>query len=485
MSLLKKLTGSTKGTGVFNKSNAVSPSASPTLKGADATSSPAGTPIVKEPSVIKLDPPALGKEPSAMSIVGGHPMQLDHHQTPGHSRSATHDGSGVLPMDIDASSGHKPTGQKTWLDGGTSSGITSPPAALTRPPQSIPNAGASSSGTTGVSTLPAVPGASPTTPNRRKQKFSLQDFQLDRTLGTGSFGRVHLVRLKSTGKYYAMKVLKKAEIVKMKQVEHTINEKNILEQIDFPFLVSMLGTFQDCANLYFVMEYVQGGELFSYLRRCGRFPNHVARFYAAEVVMAFEHLHQKDIIYRDLKPENLLIDARGNIKITDFGFAKHVPDVTWTLCGTPDYLAPEIIQSRGYGRAVDWWALGILIYEMLAGHPPFYDEDHFKLYEKILACKPKFPTHFDPAAKDLVKRLLSPDLTKRYGNLRGGVSDIKRHKWFAGIDWEKLRNLQVQAPYIPPLRGEGDTSNFDAYPEDHEPYGVVCPDPYREKFREF
>ncbi|KAI9007146.1 kinase-like domain-containing protein [Gaertneriomyces semiglobifer] len=337
-------------------------------------------------------------------------------------------------------------------------------------------------------TLPAlVPagGVSSAPARRSKQKFTLTDFHIDRTLGTGSFGRVHLVRLKSTGKFYAMKVLKKAEIVKMKQVEHTVNEKNILEAIEFPFLVNLLGTFQDCANLYFVLEYVQGGELFSYLRRCGRFPNHVARFYAAEVVMAFEHLHQRDIIYRDLKPENLLIDAKGHIKITDFGFAKHVPDVTWTLCGTPDYLAPEIIQSRGYGRAVDWWALGILIYEMLAGHPPFYDEDHFKLYEKIIACKPKFPAHFDPAAKDLIKRLLSPDLTKRYGNLKGGVTDIKKHKWFTGVDWEKLKNLHVQAPYVPPLKGDGDTSNFDAYPEDHEPYGIVCADPYREKFKDF
>ncbi|KAI9099282.1 kinase-like domain-containing protein [Phlyctochytrium arcticum] len=480
MSLLKKLTGSSKGTGV--KNNAINPTPA---KGPEPPLLPsslsANSALTKEPSAVRLESPSpILKDTSAMSIVGGHAMQVDHHQS-GHSRSGTHD-SGPLPMDLDNSN----KGGKNWLDStaGSSSGVTSPPAAVTRPaPSTAGTSPVNPAGHTIAPSLPAVPGASSVV--KKRQKFSLQDFNLDRTLGTGSFGRVHLVRLKATGKYYAMKVLKKSEIVKMKQVEHTVNEKNILEQIDFPFLVSMLGTFQDCANLYFVMEYVQGGELFSYLRRCGRFPNHVARFYAAEVVMAFEHLHSKDVIYRDLKPENLLIDARGNIKITDFGFAKHVPDVTWTLCGTPDYLAPEIIQSRGYGRAVDWWALGILIYEMLAGHPPFYDEDHFKLYEKILACKPKFPTHFDPAAKDLVKRLLSPDLTKRYGNLRGGVNDIKRHKWFAGIDWEKLRALQVQAPYIPPLKGEGDTSNFDAYPEDHEPYGIVCPDPYRDKFRDF
>ncbi|KAH6573235.1 hypothetical protein BASA50_007634 [Batrachochytrium salamandrivorans] len=316
-------------------------------------------------------------------------------------------------------------------------------------------------------------------------KLKIEDFDIRNTLGTGSFGRVHLVKYKATGKHYAMKVLKKTEIIKLRQVEHTLNEKHILELLNFPFLVQMFGTFQDSNNLYLVLEYVQGGELFSYLRKSGRFANHVARFYAAQVVMAFDYLHTKDIIYRDLKPENLLIDHLGNIKITDFGFAKFVPDVTWTLCGTPDYLAPEIIQSKGYGRAVDWWALGVLIYEMLAGHPPFYDEDHFKLYEKILQCKLRFPPHFDPLAKDLVKRLLSPDLSKRFGNLKEGVHDIKRHKWFAGVEWEKLKQLEIPAPYIPKIAHEGDTSNFDVYPEDHEAYGVVGSDPYRDKFLDF
>ncbi|KAJ1555228.1 camp-dependent protein kinase catalytic subunit [Cladochytrium tenue] len=293
-------------------------------------------------------------------------------------------------------------------------------------------------------------------------RFQLTDFEVYKTLGTGSFGRVHLVRLRASGQFFAMKVMRKTDIVKLKQVEHTINEKGILEKLDFPFLVGLLGTFQDSANLYIVLEYVQGGELFSFLRKSGRFPNHVARFYAAEVLLAFEYLHSMDIIYRDLKPENLLLTADGHIKITDFGFAKFVPDQTWTLCGTPDYLAPEIIQSKGYGKAVDWWSLGILIYEMLAGHPPFYDEDPFKLYEKILICKLRFPPHFDPMARDLVRRLLTPDLSKRFGNLKGGSEDIKRHRWFHGIDWDSLRNLEIIVPYVPKVGHAGDTSNVRA-----------------------
>jgi len=325
----------------------------------------------------------------------------------------------------------------------------------------------------------------PPQPKVEKKKFKLDDFVIMQTLGTGSFGRVHLVKHKESGKYYAMKVLVKRQIIESKQVEHTINEKKILETLDHPYMVNLVGSFKDNRNLYIVLEYVCGGELFSYLRQCKRLPNHVARFYAAEVVLAFEHLHSKDIIYRDLKPENLLIDKNGNIKITDFGFAKYVPDVTWTLCGTPDYLAPEIIQSKGYGKAVDWYALGVLIYEMLAGFPPFYDEDQMRLYERILEGRLRWPSYFDPAAKDLIKRLLSPDLTKRYGNLKSGSADIKKHKWFSEIDWKKLAEVKVKAPYIPPFSSEGDASNFDSYPEDHDPYGLPGPDLYAEEFKNF
>jgi protein kinase A len=192
--------------------------------------------------------------------------------------------------------------------------------------------------------------------------------------------------------------------------------------------------------------------------------------------LALEYLHSHAVIYRDLKPENLLLDAMGHIKITDFGFAKHVPqNITWTLCGTPDYLAPEIIQSKGYGKAVDWWSMGVLMFEMCAGFPPFFDEDHIKLYGKIMAGKVRYPSHFSPALKDLLKRLLTADLTKRYGNLRGGATDIKNHPWVEGVNWDQVYSRQIEAPYRPTILGEGDASNFDTYPEDAEPYGIYPP----------
>lgn len=166
-----------------------------------------------------------------------------------------------------------------------------------------------------------------------------------------------------------------------------------------------------------LLEYAIGGELFSYLRRAGRFGSNMAKFYAAEIVLALEYLHAHNVVYRDLKPENLLLDARGHMKIADFGFAKIVPEVTWTLCGTPEYLAPEIIQNRGHGKAADWWSLGILIFEMIAGYPPFYAEAPVAIYEKIIKGIIEFPRYFDPVARDLVCRLLNPDPCNRLGSM--------------------------------------------------------------------
>jgi serine/threonine protein kinase len=298
--------------------------------------------------------------------------------------------------------------------------------------------------------------------------WRLSDFELKETIGTGTFGRVRLCRHKTLHKYFALKILKKQEVLRMKQIDHLLAEASILSEVSHPFIVNMIRGFMDDDRLYILLEYVVGGELFSHLRKSGKFPNDVAKFYSAEVMNAFEYLHSKDIIYRDLKPENLLLDGLGNIKITDFGFAKRVSERTFTLCGTPEYLAPEMIQSKGHHKAVDWWALGILLYEMLVGYPPFFDESPFKIYEKILEGKLQFPKWIDPRAKDLTKGLLTQDPTKRLGSLKRGVQDIKKHKYYAGIDWDVLMSKKIPAPIPVRLSKEGDSRYFDRYPESPE-----------------
>ncbi|KAI9723381.1 MAG: cAMP-dependent protein kinase catalytic subunit [Candelaria pacifica] len=325
------------------------------------------------------------------------------------------------------------------------------------------------------------------TPRTTKGKYSLTDFTIQRTLGTGSFGRVHLVQSKHNQRFYAVKVLKKTQVVRMKQVEHTNDERRMLQEVKHPFLITLWGTFQDSKNLYMVMDFVEGGELFSLLRKSQRFPNPVAKFYAAEVTLALDYLHSMHIIYRDLKPENLLLDRHGHLKITDFGFAKRVPDITWTLCGTPDYLAPEVVASKGYNKSVDWWSLGILIFEMLCGFTPFWDGGSpMKIYENILKGKVKYPPYIHPDAQDLLQQLITPDLTKRLGNLHGGSKDVMQHPWFAEVTWERLAKKDIDAPYVPPVRGGiGDSSQFDKYPEETEEYGVNGPDPHGHLFTEF
>eukprot|EP00164_Ancoracysta_twista_P004427 GFYU01005975.1.p1 GENE.GFYU01005975.1~~GFYU01005975.1.p1 ORF type:complete len:352 (+),score=116.26 GFYU01005975.1:202-1257(+) len=300
------------------------------------------------------------------------------------------------------------------------------------------------------------------------KKMAINDFDLLKVVGKGSFGKVMQVRMKDSGQIYAMKVLRKDAIIARNQVEHTKAERNILEAIQHPFIVNLHYAFQTEDKLYLIIDYVSGGELFFHLRRAGKFPLARAKFYVAQILLAIAHLHEADIIYRDLKPENLLIDNEGHAKVTDFGFAKMVEDRTFTLCGTPEYLAPEILENKGHHKGVDYWAFGVLIYEMLAGYPPFYHEDHLTMYRYILAGKIDFPKSFDSSAKDLVKKLLTKDLTKRYGCLKNGALDIKNHKWFRNTDWSSVFERKSKGPFVPELKHPGDTSNFDKYPEDDE-----------------
>ncbi|KAL3282496.1 hypothetical protein HHI36_005678, partial [Cryptolaemus montrouzieri] len=303
--------------------------------------------------------------------------------------------------------------------------------------------------------------------------------------GTGTFGRVLLCRNKLTDGYGAMKILCLSDVIRLKQVEHVKNEKHILQEIRHPFIVNMIWCDRDDMCIYMLFEYVCGGELFSYLRNAGRFGVSSAIFYSSEIILALEYLHSKSIVYRDLKPENLLLDREGHLKITDFGFAKKLTDRTWTLCGTPEYLAPEIIQSKGHNKAVDWWALGVLIYEMLVGYPPFYDDNPFGIYEKILGGRIEWPKHLDPVAKDLIKKLLVQDRTKRLGSMKSGADDIKRHRWYKGLNWHDVTNRKLEPPILPKVSSDGDSSNFDDYPESDWKSARTLEDTELKQFEDF
>lgn len=311
---------------------------------------------------------------------------------------------------------------------------------------------------------------------------SVHDFIMGKTLGTGSFGRVRHAIHRVSQECVALKILKKTAVVRLKQVDHIISEKNILRGLSHPFIVSLQGSFQDAACLYLALDYIPGGEFFTYLRRNIKLSAEATKFYGAQIVLIFEYLHQFKIVYRDLKPENILIDASGYLKLTDFGFAKIVNSHTYTLCGTPEYIAPEVLLNKGHAMSVDFWCLGILLYEMMNGYPPFIGEDTMSVYQRILSGKVYFGKTNDADAKFLIRNLLQADLTKRFGNMRSGNTDIKQCAWFSNVSWDDLFNKRLPAPHIPTLSmgTKLDTSNFEQYPDSKESTEdiLVCGDPF-------
>ena len=299
---------------------------------------------------------------------------------------------------------------------------------------------------------------------------ALDDFERLDFIGKGSFGRVYLVKHKLSEKYFAMKVLSKKEIVEAKEVNHIISERNILKDLNSSFAASFVGSFQNPRSLYILMEFIIGGELYTQLCLKKRFSEDSARFYAAGVLLFFEDIHAQNIIYRDLKPENILLDAMGHIKLVDFGFSKYImKNKTFTFCGTPQYIAPEVLmnsesrgrKTSGYGIAVDYYSLGILIYEMLVGNTPFYDKNVRAIYRKVLYGAVEFPKWIDPVAKDLISSLICRDPNKRLGSAPAqSVETIKKHRWFKYTDWERLRRREIAPPYVPKFTHAADTSNF-------------------------
>ncbi|XP_055388711.1 serine/threonine-protein kinase Sgk2-like [Condylostylus longicornis] len=297
-----------------------------------------------------------------------------------------------------------------------------------------------------------------------QRKVSPEDFVLLKVIGKGSYGKVMMVRYKQDGGVYAMKMLRKENIIKRNQVEHTKTERNVLESINHPFIVQLYFAFQTPKKLYFVMEYCPGGELFFHLSLAGRLSEGRARYYASEIVLALEHLHKLDIVYRDLKPENVLLDEEGHVRLTDFGLSKEGVQDNFSaksLCGTPEYLAPEILNQTGHGKAVDWWSLGALIYEMLTGLPPFYTRDRELLFENIRSAELRYPSFISPVAKSLLIGLFQRDPNRRLGGGKRDAEEIKAHPFFATVDWQRVYYKLEPPPFRPTLVSKTDVQYFD------------------------
>ncbi|XP_018614547.2 cGMP-dependent protein kinase 2 [Scleropages formosus] len=292
------------------------------------------------------------------------------------------------------------------------------------------------------------------------------------TLGVGGFGRVELVRVKNEDVTFALKCIKKQHIVDTSQEEHIHSEKKILMETCSPFVVKLYRTFKDRKYVYMLLEACLGGEIWSLLRDQGSFDEHTAKFCVACVTEAFDYLHRNGVIYRDLKPENLLLDTEGYIKLVDFGFAKKIGlgQKTWTFCGTPEYVAPEIILNKGHDFSVDFWSLGILVFELLTGNPPFSGTDHMMTYTFILKGieKIEFPKKITRRPEDLIRKLCRQNPTERLGNLKNGIIDIKKHRWFNGFNWEGLKVRKLPSPLKRQVLGPSDHRYFDSYPPDED-----------------
>ncbi|KAL4157041.1 hypothetical protein PRNP1_006067 [Phytophthora ramorum] len=344
----------------------------------------------------------------------------------------------------------------------------------------------------------AAGGASRELKPREYDTLTIDDFDLLRVVGRGAFGKVMLVRRKvphqqkgarllsprtmmamgmtpqqiagatggENGKVYAMKVIKKAAVFAKNQVEHTKTERRILQGVDHPFMVKLRYAFQNDAKLYFVMDFYNGGTLHFHLRRAMHFDEVRTRFYSAQLVLAISHLHTYNIVYRDLKPENILLDDKGFIALTDFGLSHDhfdSKDGMQTFCGTPEYIAPELIRRVPYGKAVDYWSLGVLIFEMLAGYTPFFHANRKRNFQNIVKLPLRFPSEFSDDARSLLRGLICRNPAKRLGSGPCGAQEIMDHPFFGQVDWEKLYKRDVPVPFKPVVKSDGEVNNVPEF----------------------
>lgn len=294
-----------------------------------------------------------------------------------------------------------------------------------------------------------------------KYSDSLESFEILNLLGEGMFSEVFLVKNLKTEEYFAMKIVEKERLVQNKQVKHALSEKLVLQGLNNPFTIYLVCFFMDNSYLYFVLPLIPCGELFKHLTACHNFSEQQTRFYVSQIVLALEYLHYLELIYRDLKPENVLMDHLGYLKLTDFGFCKRVKGRTYTFCGTPQYLSPEMVLGMGYSEAVDWWALGVFVFELSAGRSPFGHKDIDKMFENIVECRYRMESRFSAELQNLIINLIQKDLTKRFGNLKGGVNDIKNHTWFRPINWLSILNRSAPADFIPTCESFEDKESVD------------------------
>jgi len=295
--------------------------------------------------------------------------------------------------------------------------------------------------------------------------FKLTDYDIGDTIRLVPYGRIKIAKNKRSNELIALEIIKKSQIISSKKYSYFLNEIKILPELSHSSISKFIGFASDDKYLYFAFEFIEGGDLFSILKVDNNFSLEKTKFYSGQMIFVLEYLHSKNIIYRNIKPENILISKNGYIKIVDFQLMKKIDGITYTMCGTPEYFAPEVILGRGYGLGADWWAFGILLYEMICGIDPFSDDDPMKIFSNILEGDIKFTSDFDEESKDLIKHLLEPNISQRYGNLRNGVDDIKNHDFFNGINLDKLLRQEIEAPFIPKIKGDNIIKYYEHYPD--------------------
>lgn len=324
---------------------------------------------------------------------------------------------------------------------------------------------------------------------QRNTPSPLPDFdtyQKLRVIGKGAFSSVFLFKHKKNGTFFACKRLDKEHLVKRQMVEQVLTEKKILQAAECSFVIQLLFSWKDNAYCYFMMQFVGGGDMLTFLISQRKFSEDVCRFYSAQLLIALEYLHAMNVVHRDIKPENILIDEKGYIKLADFGMAKIISSgALFAFCGTLEYMSPEMIQSKGYGMSTDWWAFGIFLYELAFGRTPFYPYrmDQTFLFGKVLQAQFNLPKSFSADLRHLINGLLITDVSQRFGCTGNGIQDIKEHKWYRDLNWKKIETQSVKPPMRPNVKTAGDTSNFSFYTEEKSRTPTICL--YENEFKEF